>query len=87
MEGQQVNDRALLREDLLRICVNLVKMERSYCSPQELSHYLCEVADRIDLDFPVCEPDHPPTKGVEASSAQLVFSEPGFGEMVRPVDL
>ena len=87
MEGQQVNDRAIFRADILRIRVNLTKMERAYCSPQELSHYLREVADRIDLDFPVREPDHSPTKGVEASSAQLVFSHPGFGEMVRPVNL
>lgn len=87
MEGQQVNDRAIFLEDILRIRVTMFKMAHARCSPQELSHYLREVADRIDLDFPVREPDHPPTKGVEASSAQLVFSEPGFGEMVRPVNL
>jgi hypothetical protein len=33
-------------------------------SPQELSHYLRQVADRIDLDFPVREPDHPPTENI-----------------------
>lgn len=60
MEGQHLSAYKNLASYALNARIKLMQMALEKRSPQELSHYLREVADRIDLDFPVREPDHPP---------------------------
>ena len=87
MKKSQIEMRVVLARRAAQVRGELTWSTAIHGTTKVWLDYLHERRISTDLDFPVREPDHLPTERVEASSAQLVFSHPGFGEMVRPVNL